>query len=143
MSVVIDLDSVLETLMAGSAIAAVGSDVERPVVFTPDHRPALRLACRDALRRVALQLAPYLDAVRLDGDNPELVFDSSLRLPEEVLEVFVADTVASHVLHLMLASSYPSMSAAYAVRAAESLAEIHRCILHAARPQCLKIRPHG
>ena len=143
MPVTIDINAIVDTLLAGSAVAAVASAVEKPALFTPDHTPALRMACRDALRQLALQLAPYLETVSLDGDSPSFEFCSDLRLPPAAVATMMSDIVASRVLHLMHAATYPSLSAAYARQAADSLAAIHRMIISAAMPRCLKIAPNG
>lgn len=136
----VSLPEVVESLLAGAAVAAVGSERARPALFTPDHAPALRMACRDAFRAVALQMAPYLDNVRADGDTPELHFASELRLSAALVGAVVADVVAARVLHLMLASSYPALSAAYASQASQTLGTLHRIILSGAPG---RVRPHA
>ncbi|MDE6453773.1 MAG: hypothetical protein K2L27_06170 [Muribaculaceae bacterium] len=136
----ISIPGIVQSLIADSAIAATGSTLSRPPLFTPDHEPALRLACRDAFRIVALQLSAYTCAVHTDGDTPAIDLDPALAIDPDLVARSIETIVAAHVLRLMHAAAYPALAAVHAARAAAALAALHRRIV-ASAPAPGRIRP--
>ena len=141
MNVTIHIARVTDTLLAGSALAAVCSEHERPPLLNPDHEPALRAGLRVVFDTVALQLAPYIKAVdRAAADEPVLRFVDHIAADSETVARAVESVLALRMLHQLHATAYPAVAAACGTGAAETLAALHRYIL-ARTPSPGRIRP--
>ncbi|MDE6109724.1 MAG: hypothetical protein K2F72_05510, partial [Muribaculaceae bacterium] len=70
----ISFKAIVDSILASSAMAATGSETDRPPLLTTDHTPMLESCARTALRTVAYELAPFLDNVELRGEPADFEF---------------------------------------------------------------------
>lgn len=141
MRVTVDLDRVVESILAGAALSAVASTQELPPLLHPDHAPALRMGARAAFRALALSLAPYLTAVSPADDALALEFDAGIEADATLLGAALEDVMALRVLHLFYARELPALSAACASAAASALDGLHAGILRRAPRRKVRLRP--
>ena len=142
MIIQIDTDRVVDGLLVGSALAAVGSGSERPIVFNPDHGPMLAAAVRDAFRMMALRLAPYITDIESDTDRPFIELDDDIRVGVPAVVEMVEMALAARVLQAMHLSGYPALAAEYGRRASQMEDMIERLLMGGA-PAPGRIRPRA
>lgn len=143
MVVTICSGSVIDSVLAASALAAIGSGDAEPVLLTPDHTPALQAAMRPAFRAVAMRLAPYLESADVSGDSCRLEFAAGMALDAVRAGTMVEDVVAASVLSLFHAQASPELSSAYGAQSERALRLLHGYIMACAYPGGVRITPHS
>lgn len=142
MKVIVSTARIVESLLAGTALGAIGSDLERPPLLCADHTEAIRMAASSALRAAAVQLAPHLSGADFDADGAVLSFRGADGPDPELTAAVVEHIVAARVLHFFYACSSPQAAAVCAARAAEAMDSLQRMFM-AALPAPGRIVPHG
>ena len=126
----ISIRSVIDAVMAASAMAATCSESENPPLLTTDHNAMLDRCARAALRAVSFELAPFLDDVVLEGEPSDLElapdFESVLRLP---LEGAIEDIAAHRVLHLFYSTTWPPLAAAHLDMAKDAMERLQESMM--------------
>ena len=143
MNVYVSIPRVVDILLAGSALSAVTSVVERPPLFTPDHTAALSCAAMARFRDIALSLTPYLQSVDCDDTDALLLrFDTNLRFDTALTGGAIEHIIAMRVLAQYTRHCCPAVSEACAAEADGLAARLHALMLRQT-PAPGRIRPHG
>lgn len=142
MKVTVSIPAIVQSMMAGTALGAIGSGATRPALLQPDHEEAMRMAARSTLRNIVLAIADLTDNVNFSaGDIVELELCGELNISPELVAGAIEDAVTARVLQFFYADAMPRASAACAGGAGERTAALRR-MLFAALPAPGRIRPH-
>lgn len=142
MKVTVSIPAIVQSMMAGTALGAIGSGAPRPALLHPDHEDAMRMAARSTLRSIVLAIADLTDNVNFSaGDIVELELCAGLNISPELVAGAIEDAVTARVLQFFYADAMPGASAACGGGAGEWTTALRR-MLFAALPAPGRIRPH-
>ncbi len=143
MTVTVSIPAIVQSMMAGTALGAIGSGATHPAaLLQPDHEEAMRMAARSTLRNIVLAIADLTDNVNFSaGDIVELELCDELNISPELVAGAIEDAVTARVLQLFYADAMPRTSAACAGGTGERVSALRR-MLFAALPAPGRIRPH-
>lgn len=101
-SIAISVDRILEGVYAHSAAQSIIGDIDRPEILGRDHKPMLRVLCRDVLTAIAMNLGSALSGSNMaDNPMPDIII-LDIELPQftipDMLRAAIETAVAAGVL---------------------------------------------
>ncbi|MDE6270050.1 MAG: hypothetical protein K2M12_04240 [Muribaculaceae bacterium] len=104
-AVSIDTGRIVDSLMAGTALGAMASAGVRPALLLADHEPGVRKAVLNCLRRVAMDMAHYLDGANFWPAEPQLLLRDDVGADTELTAAAVEQAVELQVLRMFYAAA--------------------------------------
>ncbi len=101
-AIAISIDRILEGVYAHSAAESIIGDADRPEILGRDHKPMLRVLCRETLAAIALSMGQSLAGSNLAEDPMPDIITLDLYLPQfmvpDMLRAAIETAMAAGVL---------------------------------------------
>lgn len=109
--IAISIDRILEGVYAHSAAESINSDTKRPEILGHDHKPMLRVLCRDTLAGLALTMGPALVSTNLAEDPMPDIIKFEMSLPQFLIPDMMRAAIETAAAAGVLAKAWSASNA--------------------------------